>query len=253
MMLHHPLLRLERSRAAPDQTPGSSPPPSVGEAAREVAPLPVAVDRLNIVDGELHWVAGERPEQALRIHDMAVSIENFSTDRGRSAGLPMLITGRGRIGREGRCALFVSVNPWTDDLNFAGRLQVVGLQLEELAGFVQQRTDVRPTSGSLAVFLQFSVHDGRLEGGLRPIVTNAEVAAEDSGLLSKLEDWVVSAAIELFSRDMGSRERLAATIPLAGPLQDPRAPLWTALWTVIENAFLDAIETGFGHLRPRDR
>lgn len=249
--LHHPVLRLERSEAAPDDAkPSPEPPPGVGEAVREAAPLPVAFGPLNVIDGELRWIDGDGAQPSLRVHDMAMSIENFSTDRARSGGLPMLITGRGRIGREGRCALFVTVNPWTDDLDFSGRVQIIGLQLEELAGFVQQRTEVRPTSGSLAVFVQFSVHDGRIEGGIRPILTNAEVTAEDSSWLSELEDWVVSAAVELFSRDVGSRERLAATIPLEGPLQDPRAPLWTALWTVIENAFFDAVNAGFGDLRP---
>jgi hypothetical protein len=251
--LHHPILRIERSEAPLASKPSAKPPPSVGEVAREAAPLPVAVDHLNIVAGELRWIDRGRPDEALRIHDMAMSIENFSTDRARSQGLPMLITGRGRIGREGRCALFVSVNPWTGNLDFAGRIQIVGLRLEELSRFVQQRTELRATSGTLAVFAEFSVHEGRLEGGIRPILTDAEVSAEDSDWFSTLQDWVVSAAVELFSRDVGQGERLAATIPLDGPLQDPRAPLWTAVWTVIENAFFDAVNAGFEDLLPEAR
>lgn len=248
--LHHPVLQIKRSTASPAAKPAPKPPPGVGEVARQVAPLPVAVDHLNIVDGELRWSDSERPEQTLRIHGMAMSIENFSTDRERSQGLPMLITGRGRIGREGRCALFVSVNPWTDALDFEGRAQIVGLRLEELSAFMQQRTDLRPTTGTLAVFVQFAVHDGQLAGAIRPMLTNADVTAGDADWVSELEAGLVNAAIEVFSRDVGQRERLAATIPLEGPLQDPQAPIWTALGTIIENAFFDALDAGFEDLPP---
>ena len=249
MTLEHPVLQIGRLQTA---TPApAEPPPPLGEAARDIAPLPVAIDHLNIVDGELRWSSDEGP--ALRVHGLAMTIENFSTDRARSQGLPMLITGRGRIGRDGRCALFAAVNLWTGRLDFAGRAQITGLRLEELSGVVERRTHLRLTSGTLAVFVEFSVHDGQLTGGVRPLLTDADVDAQSSEWLGELEDWVASAAIEVFSRDVGRRERLAATIPLEGPLQAPQAPLWTALWTVVENAFFDAISAGYGALPPEAR
>jgi uncharacterized protein DUF748 len=249
--LYHPVLQIVGSMpfSRPEKARPEA-PPGVGEAARDIAPLPVAVDFVNIFDGELRWIRSGRREQPLRVHGMAMSIENFSTDRARSDGLPMLITGRGRIGRKGRCALFVTMNPWTDRLDFAGRVQIAGLQLEELSGLVQRRTEVRPTSGTLAVFVQFTVHDGQLAGGIRPILTNADVAAANSSLSSDVETWGVDAALDLFSRDVPGGERVAATIPLEGRLQDPQLPLWTALWTVIDNAFFEAVDAGFESLRP---
>lgn len=249
--LHEPTLRIARQSEAPSAVSPQAPPPGTGEVVREASPFPVTVDRVLVHGGAVVLLDETVPgRELLRIHGIEASIENFSSQRERSGGLPTLVTVRGRIGTEGTLELFATINPWTGELDFVGRAQIVGLRLEELGGFLEELSDLRPTAGTLTVFMEFSVHDGRITGGVKPIFTNTDVAAADPGLFEDAKAWFAEGAIELFSDERPAGETLAAVVPIRGRVRQPQPKLWEAFVGVLENAFIEALAVGFSDLSP---
>lgn len=254
LILREPVLRVLRQREQTQQEqskPPAKPPPGTGEVVREEMPLPFEANRIAIHDMRIVFVDETVPgTEVLAIYELDLMVENFSTRRGASQGLPTLVTGRGRIGNEGRVALFVTLNPWTRKPDFAGRAQVTGLALEDLAGFVEDTIDLVPVGGSLAAFAEFSINEGRIRGGVKPILSNAEVAPADPGVVDQVKNWLVQTAIDLFSDDVPQRQAVVAVVPLSGRIDDPNAQIWDTLVSVLENAFVEAIAAGFKSVPP---
>ncbi len=259
-VLREPVLRVLRQRktggrenASQEEASEQSgkPPPGPGEVARDELALPVEVDRIEIHDMRVVFEDETVPgSELLAISALDLVIENFSTQRRASQGLPTLVSGRGRIGHEGRFALFVTLNPWTEKPDFAGRAQLTGLELEDLAGFVEDTIDLVPVQGTLAAFAEFSVRQGYIQGGVKPILANAEVAPADPGVVDRLKNWLVQTAIDVFSDDVPQRQAVVAVVPLTGRLENPNAQIWEIVVSLLENAFVEAISAGFKSVPP---
>jgi hypothetical protein len=248
-ILRRPVVRVVRTEETGASAP-QGPVEGAGEEVREESPFPVAVSRVEVHDGSAVLLDETVPgEELLRIDALEIVVENFTTVRSRSGGLPAVVSARGRIGRDGEIAAFATLNPHGEDLDFAGRVQVVRLNLEEVGGYVEGAVGLRPTRGEISAFLEFSVRDGRITGGVKPILEDVEVEAADEGAAEDLKAWFAQAAIELFSGP-GKRDALATVIPIEGRIGSPDADVWQALLGVIENAFLRAVSAGFESLDP---
>lgn len=246
LVLRQPRLEIVRG-AAPEAPEEDAELPVPGEVARAASPVPVDLESLAIHDATVVFLDPRRPHKpALQIHDVQVLVENFTTDRRLSDGLPTMISARGRIGAEGDVSLFATVNPWSDALDFAGRAQITGLHLEQIAGLVEERADIRPTEGTISVFIEFSVREGQITGTAKLYLSNVELKPSDPGFADQLKTWFASGAIQILSSDVGDDERMATEIPLTGRLIDPNTSLTDALIGVVVNAFIEAIGVGYG-------
>ena len=247
--LRNPTLRVIRRSESPEEDPiqPQEPPEDPGEVAREELPFPLTVDRVEIHDATIVFVDETVPgTELLQIHGLDGLIENFSTQRGRSGGLPTLLVARGRVGRDGEVAVFATLNPWSESLDFAGRAQVVGLRLEELGGFVEEGIDLQPADGRFSAFMEFSVHDQQIVGGIRPVLEDVDLVATQPGFLDRLREGTADVAFELFSDDVPEREAVVTTVPLRGRITDPQPDLWRTFTGVLRNAFIETIAVGFG-------
>jgi hypothetical protein len=243
-----PTLRAVRH---PDPTAGPPPrrPPDIDVVVRRAVPWPTEVDRLAIRDASIVFVDRTVPGgEVLRIHDLDVLVENFSTNRAASDGLPMLVTARGRIGRAGRIVLYATVNPWTPRLDFAGRAQITGLELADLRGFVEEQAGVA-AAGTFTAFVELSVQEGRISGTVRPFLIGVEIApGTDPGLADRVRAWFAQLAVDVLTDDAAGREAVATDVEIRGELTDPDVGLWSAFVGVLTNAFVEALSAGFADL-----
>jgi len=250
--LEKPVFRLVRQQdVTPEPKQPKRPPPGAGEAVRAVSPLPLEVDRLAIHGGTIWFVDVAEPEHVrLRIDELEVTIENFSTSRSGSAGLPTLIAMRGRVGSTGEMSAFVTLDPWTGQLDLAGRAQVVGLQLADIAGLVERPTDLRLVEGTATVFMEFSIHENQITGEVKPFITGAELTVPGGAPIDEIKGWVARGAIELLGRDVRGEERVATEVPIEGKLIQPDVGVVDAILELIGNAFLAGLQAGFAGLAP---
>src|SRR5690606_34636882 len=183
------------------------PPPRTGEIERKNLPISLTLHQIEIHDGTVVIVDETVPgKEILVVRELEISIENFSTQRRGSGGLPVLVTARGRVGKSGWIAAFATVNPWTGTLDFAGRAQLVGLSLTEVNPLLEQRVDLRVEQGQVAVFVEFSVENGRITGGAKPMLTNVDVAPADPGVLDRMKAWFAGGAFALLSNGAEPRD-----------------------------------------------
>jgi hypothetical protein len=223
--------------------------PKVGRRLAELAPF--LVDRVQVKDGEILFVDAREPERPrLWFHGIEATLENFATRPALSRGEPTVLAARGTVQRTGRVEVFATADPLAKELTFAGQGRVQGLKLVELGELLRAKTGFVPDKGVLDLSLRFEAADGRISGGLRPILKDPGTRPARPGLGAKLESGLTDAALDLFSDDVPGRDAVATTIPLTGSVRDPEAQVMPTIMGILRNAFVRGLADSLAGLPP---
>jgi hypothetical protein len=233
------------TEAARQQVAGAQPTFSLPDTLRKMAPIDV--DRIEIHGGELVFVDMSKPARPeLWLSELELSVENVASRPRLAEWRPVLLTASAKVQHSGDLALFVTADPWSDKLNFSGRASVERLATRELYGFLADQVQLQLPGGSLDLFVAFTVKDGKLTGGVKPVLANSQVRPVRGGPLARLEAWAAQLALSLSSDRVRGRSAVATVLPLSGKLEKPRADLWPALTGVLYNAYVTGLSVGFG-------
>jgi hypothetical protein len=224
-------------------------PPDLAPMLRKV--LPARVDRIEIRDGEVLFrdlVDKGQPE--LWVHKIEVAVEDLATRRKLSGGEPATVNASAELGRSGQVSMFVSANPFARPLAFAGRVEMRGWRLAEMYDLVEPQTKLQPTEGTLDVFIEFKSRDGRITGGVKPVLKNAQVKATENGIGNRLKAWLADEGLHIFSDRVPGRNAVATVVPIEGRLDKPDIQLWPTVMGVVRNAFVEGVSAGFLNVPP---
>jgi hypothetical protein len=233
----------------PEKPKTAKRPPDLSRQLQEVLPLELA--RIEILRGELLYrdlTAPRHPE--LWVHQLEVAAENLPTRARLTGGRPATVSASGVVGRSGDMTLFVSADPFASPLAFGGRFELVGLRVAELHDFVAPRTDLQAPEGTLDLFAEFTSKNGRIRGGVKPVLKNVEVRPAKPGVVAKVKAWFADSAVEAASDRVPGRNAVATVTPIEGRVMEPDVQLWPAIFGVVRNAFVEGLASGFSHLPP---
>jgi hypothetical protein len=223
--------------------------PTLGRKLSELTPF--LLDRVQVRRGEVLWVDAREPEHpALRFHEIEATLENFASRPALSRGEPTVLAARGVLQRSGRISMFATADPLAKKLTFAGQGRIEGLALAEIGDLIGAKSDVAPDKGTLDMSLRFRAEDGRLSGGIRPILRGAGTRAAKPGLGPKLKSFLADASLNIFKDDVPGRHAVATTIPIEGRVDDPNLQLVPTILGVVRNAFVRGLADSLRGLPP---
>ena len=209
------------------------------------------INRVEILRGELLLRdLGEARHPELWVHGLELAAENLPTRKRLAGGRPTTISARGVIGKSGEMTLFVSADPFASPLAMAGRFELRGLRVAELYDFIEPKTKLQTPNGTFDLFAEFKVENGRIDGGIKPVLKNVDVRPADDGIWDRLKAWLADETVKIASDRVPDRNAVATTIPIQGRLTDPDIQLWPAILGVVRNAFVAGLASGFAHLPP---
>jgi hypothetical protein len=221
----------------------------ITEVLSEMSPM--KVDRIEVVDGEILFAAAAaKGSPQIWIHDLELAAENIATREAMMEGRPTTLSARAKVQRSGVLTMFVSMDPWAKGLTFAGEAALRDLAGRDLYSFVAPSTELQIPKGTVDVFSEFTVKDGRIKGGVKPVLKNIEVRSADDGLFDKLKAWLADEAVEIASDRVPGRNAVATVVPITGNIENPNVQLVPAILGVLRNAFVTGLASGFRHLPP---
>lgn len=223
--------------------------PKAGRRLEDLAPF--LINRLQIRDGEVLFVdAREQERPRLWLHGIEATLENFASRAALSKGEPTVLAARATLQRTGRVQVFATADPLAKALTFAGQARVEGLKLVELGELLRAKAGIVPDKGVLDMSLRFAAVDGRLSGGLRPILKDPGTKPAEKGLWAKIKSGLTDAALDVFSDDVPGRDAVATTIPLTGRVDDPEAQPIPTIMGILRNAFVRGLADSLTGLPP---
>jgi hypothetical protein len=240
---------VEAKGDAPERGQEIDEAPKVARRLRDLAPF--LVERAQVKDGEILFVDAREPERPrLWFHGIEATLENFATRPALARGEPTVLAARGALQRTGRVQVFATADPLAKELTFAGQGRVEGLRLVELGELLRAKAGFVPEKGILDLSLRFQAVNGRISGGLRPILKDPGTRPARPGLRAKLESGLTDAALDLFSDDVPGRDAVATTIPLTGSVRDPEAQALPTIMGILRNAFVRGLADSLVGLPP---
>jgi Domain of Unknown Function (DUF748) len=248
-------LRVEEPKIIYVKHPAAPEPPKKPEIPDVDAQLrqliPARVDRIEVVRGTLVYRDAEtKGHPDIGVSRIEVAAENLATRPKLGSGQPATVSLSALVGKSGDLSAFVSANPFADQLTFAGNAALRGLKVAELYEFEKAAADLQTPKGTLDLFAEFTAKNGALSGGVKPVLKNVEVRPTSDDFGNELEAWVADAALDLFSDRVPGRNAVATVIPIKGRLDDPKLQVWPTVLSVVRNAFVQGISSGFSSLPP---
>jgi hypothetical protein len=239
---------ISKNEAAPKPKTATK-APDLSAQLQNITPLKLS--RLEIVGGELLFRdLTEKRHPELWVHKLELAAENLPTREKLAGARPTVVNAHAVVGHSGQMTLFASADAFATPLAFAGQFELKGLRVAELYDFIEPKTKLQTPRGTVDLFAEFTVKNGRLSGGVKPVLKNVDVRPAESGAWDRFKAWLADKAVKLASDRVPGRNAVATVVPLEGPLTDPDIQLWPAIFGVIRNAFVEGVTSGFAHLPP---
>jgi hypothetical protein len=233
------------------ETPTEAPKPrEIDDTIQSL--IPIRLERLELRDCSVVLVDeryARRPE--LRFDHIEAAAENFTTRRALDEGRPMTLALRCTMQHSGDLSLFVSIEPLAQRLSFAGEAKLSGLNLDDMREvFAAATNDGLVPRGTFEVFASFRCDEGKLKGGVKPLLANPDMEAVGDDLLVQFEAAFADAGLALFSDRVPGREATAAIVPIEGDLSNLDVKAWPAIFSIFRNAFVEGLSASFRGLPP---
>jgi hypothetical protein len=217
---------------------------------------PLAIERIEIKRAELAFAdEGREDAPALWLHDLDAALENLATRPWLAEGEPAMLALSGTLQRTGQVSVFVTADPFAKRVTFSGRASIKRLDVREVRSFFVRGMDLAPKRGTIDLIAEFHVREGRLRGGVKPILKDVEVSAAKPGLAPKLKEWLVEAGQRPTDRN-GARRAAAGFVPIGGDIIAPDADLWPTVLRLLRNAFTAGLTAGLQNVpspAPKER
>jgi len=248
--VHTPHSKKEVIRAAEKLEEAMPPIAQVDDVLRSL--IPFKLGRVEAQKAEILLIDGEvGTYPRIWIHDIELSLENFATRRRLDQGAPAIFAMSGKLQHSGTVSIFVTADPLAKILKFAGQAEVSNLQLADLHGIIAGRTGLHIPEGRFDVRASFKSENGRITGGVRPLLKKVRIeAADQKDLGDRIKAQLADTTLDLFSDDNSGRDLVGTTIPIKGRLERPTTQLVPTLIGVLRNAFVEGLSTGFRDLPP---
>ena len=207
--------------------------------------LPVRVDRIDIVDGEILLrdnTVATTPE--IWVNRIDATLKNVASRRELANGRPATLALSGRLGRSGAIAMKLSADPFSNPLRFDGELSLRDWKLVELYDILKAKAEMQATAGTVGLYVKFKVRNNAISGKVKPALENVKLESTSADVGDRIKAWVADKALQLTADDDDKRA-VAAEIPIQGRL-DPNEELGPAVVDIVRNAFAEGIKVGLG-------
>lgn len=221
--------------------------PHLGAKLKKLSPL--EVDRIELKKAEVAFADDtSQGSPSIWLHDVDATIENIATRVGLTHGEPTTLAASGTLQKTGQVSVFVTADPLAKSLGFSGRASVEGLSLQDVGNFLVKKAELAPERGTIDLFAEFDAHDGRISGGVKPVLKDAHVKPAKGGIGPAIKAWISDAALRIFSDRVPGRDAVTAVVPIKGTIGGPKTDVWSTVWGVLRNAFVEGLQSGFAHL-----
>lgn len=205
--------------------------------------VPFTINRFEVQDGRFEFADAdvERPLNVF-VHDIDAIATNLSNATETDADTFATASLTGLFGQSTPLTINGQLSPLADPPAFEVDFELETLPLMELNGLLNAYIGVDAEAGNFSVFAEVASANGRFEGYIKPILTEAEFfnLKEEDNLLRKIWEGIVALTAELLENQPG--DQFASVIPFSGELEQVNTGTLSALLSILRNAFVSALE-----------
>ena len=220
------------------------------------ATWPTYLNSLNIDDLNVRII--DRSDLAIpifRILETKVHLEGVS-NRPENQFEPARLVFDGRTSGKGIFAGYLLFSGIEANPGLKGEIKLRKMDLRFLNPFFRKHANLDLESGRLDLFLEFAVQDWRVDGYVKPILSEIKFIdldkKKEKGFWRILWEQMLTFVAWVLKNE--KTDQIAAKIRFSGQLDGPDTNPVSAFGTLVRNAFIEAIQSGFDRdlkIKPR--
>jgi hypothetical protein len=206
--------------------------------------MPLRIDRLVLIDAELHFRELGRPQADIYLDRVQVLARNLTNSERLSDTLSATVNADGRAMTSGAFTLAMKLNPLAKQPTYQLAFDLKELWLPELNEFLRHYLSVVAHDGWFSMYAESSAAQGRFEGYVTPIVRDLDVLTiePDKTVPERVKGFFVRIFAHVFKHR--PKDQLAAKVEFSGTFDDPDVGTLQAVGSFLRNAFVRALEPG---------
>jgi hypothetical protein len=205
--------------------------------------MPLKLNRLEIKQSSVHYLDPYATVPLdLHLDNLYLLAQNLRTEKDTALLPSSLVMSADLYG--GKLMVGSKMDLLTDQPTFDLNAGLWNVNLPELNDFFQSYAKLDMNSGKFGVYLEAASRNGALKGYVKPVLKHLDVVGHedrDDNILSQIWENVVGALAIIFRNQ--KEDQVATKIPFEGQLKDANADIWVALYEVIYNAFIHALNS----------
>lgn len=208
--------------------------------------FPLRIDRFTVQDSKIRYQDfAQSPPVTVTLSEVNGHATNLTNSLALSGSLVAYITAQAIA--EGHAPILArgSVNPYTKRANFDLALELNGLDLRRLNDVLKAYAGVDAERGIFSSFLEISCKDDRFDGYAKFLLRDVHLLSLEKDISNPLRlAWqaVVAAIAEVFTNQ--TQDQIATRVPISGKFGDADTDNLTAFFSLLGNAFIEAIKPG---------
>lgn len=211
--------------------------------------LPFRLNSLTVEDGTLALYKTDEDGSTRRLgqlHAIDIEAQNFTNIRESAEEVFGTVAITATVQDRGLLRVFAEIDPLSDPPEMSVDAQLTNLPLPELNPLLEAYANLDAEAGNVEIFTEFASADGRFEGYVKPLIRDAEILNldTDGSFFGTLWQGVVEFAKNILEND--ETDRVGAEVPLEGELTAVDAELIPAVFSILRNAFIEALSVGLG-------
>ena len=205
--------------------------------------IPLQINRVEINDGTIKYKDNfSKPKVDIALTDAYILALNLRNSYDSAAILPASVKAKAKV-YEGDFDLNVKLNPLAEYPTFDLNTELKNTNLVKLNEFFQAYAKVDVNTGTFGLYSEVAAKEGNFKGYVKPLIQNLDVLGKedrDDTILRKLWEATGGTVGEVFENQ--SKDQVATKIPFEGSLKNPNTNTWEALFNILQNAFIKAIQ-----------
>lgn len=209
--------------------------------------MPFRIGQLSIMDGRLRLLKYQSDRKTVslsEVNKLQIDARNLSNVRDRSTRLPASLNAAASIANTASLEFHMAFDPLSNPPEIAADASLSEVPLTALNPLLREYANVDAEAGTFALFLEVNSKDGAFTGYAKPLLKGADFfrLSEDGSYLGKTWQAALDAVNAILENDKS--ERSGAKIPLRGELTAVDAELIPAVFSILRNAFIEALSVG---------
>jgi hypothetical protein len=205
--------------------------------------MPLDINVFTVNNGVLRYKDNtSKPKVDIEANRVFLTARNLRNSYDSAAVLPASVEMSALI-YEGTFEAKAKLNPIGGSPTFDVSAELNNTNLVKLNDFFQAYAKIDVNDGRFGLYTEVAAKDNAFAGYVKPVINNLDILGKEDrkdNLLQKLWEAVAGGVGELFENQ--KKDQVATKIPFKGRLDSPSTNIWVAIGTVLQNAFIHALQ-----------
>lgn len=209
--------------------------------------MPMTINNLKITEGRFAYVDNKKkPHTNLHINHMQLTATNLANVEKAADPLPSSVNLTGISIGGGHLKADMKVNVLKDIPDFDMGMQLKGVDLLSLNGFLEANVKFDIERGSIDIFSKLKLKNLEMDGYVKPFIKNLKVLNVKKDVKKKggILRVVKKAVVGLFAKAVTNpkTKKIATVVPIKGNIKHLETSGWSSFLGVLKNAFIRAFQ-----------